>query len=118
MHGTISTAAKPAIILDAKSGVRSDAEDENWFSSAAWKLYPAKPGTIMHLVTGLGNERLCQKYAAGDVRPPAYFLRALLRSDHGEQWLAAAMDGSAVQWWRDVDAARSLCAAYQIIKRE
>jgi hypothetical protein len=118
MHGTISTTAKTATALHGRLSGRFAVDDENWFSAAAKKLYAHKPGTILHLTTGLGDERLCQRYAAGEVRPPAYFLRALLRSDHGEQWLAATMDGAAVQWWRDVDAARALCAQFQIIKRE
>lgn len=118
MHGTISTTAKSAIPFGVKDGVKSDADDENWFSIAARQLYPVKPGTALHLITTLGNERLCQKYAAGDVRPPAYFLRALLRSDHGEQWLAVLMDGCTAGWWRDLESARHLCVNYQIVRRE
>jgi hypothetical protein len=114
MHGTISTTAKTASLFS----VNSDVDDENWFSEAAWRLYPTKPGTALHLVTALGNERLCQKYAAGDVRPPGYFLRRLQRSKHGEQWLNATMDGCTEQWWIDWQTARALCAQFQIIKRE
>jgi hypothetical protein len=118
MHGTLSAAGNNATTTHGKSSGKSAVDDADWFSVAARKLYAHKPGTILHLTTGLGDERLCQRYASGEVRPPAYFLRALLRSDHGEQWLAAAMDGSRSDWWRDIDSARALCAQFQIIKRE
>ncbi len=118
MHGTISTTAKSATTFDGKSSGKSAVDDADWFSVAARKLYSHKPGTALHLITGLGDERLCQRYASGEVRPPAYFLRALLRGDHGQQWHGAVMDGCAEQWWRDAENARALCAQFQIIKRE
>lgn len=77
---------------DGKSAV-------DWFSQSARRLYPHKPGTVLHLTAELGDERLCQRYASGEVKPPAYFLRALLRSEHGWQWLSAVMDGSDAPWW-------------------
>lgn len=117
MHGTIPRRRRVAIkhdgrdaterIVDGKSAV----DDGDWFKRAAQQLYPHKPGTILHLTTGLGDERLCQRYAAGDVRPPAYFLRALLRSQHGEQWLAAALEGCTATWWKDLQRARRVAVA-------
>jgi hypothetical protein len=118
MHGTLSTAGNIATTTHGRSSGKSAVDDADWFSAAARKLYAHKPGTILHLTTGLGDERLCQRYASGEVRPPAYFLRALLRGDHGQQWLSATMDGSRSEWWRDIDSARALCAQFQIIKRE
>lgn len=124
MHGSLSTIERPAISFGVKAGVKSDADDQNWFSDASWKLYPTKPGTSLYLITQrsdteqFGTERLCQKYAAGDVRPSAYFLRRLLRSDHGEPWLAAAMDGCTASWWRDLENARALCLRFKIEPRE
>jgi len=118
MHGTISTAAKSAISIHGKSSGKSAVDDADWFSVAARNLYSHKPGTALHLITGLGDERLCQRYASGEVRPPAYFLRSLLRGEHGQQWHGAVMDGCATPWWLDLQAAQRLCAEYQIIKRE
>lgn len=92
-------------------------DDTNWFSEATKVLLPVKAGTILHLTTGLGDERLCQRYAAGTVKPPAYFFRALLRGPTGFQWLSAAMDGSNAQWWRELDAARELTIKYRVERR-
>lgn len=87
------------------SNGKSAADDGDWFARAARSLHPVKPGTVLFLTTGLGDERLCQRYASGEVRPPAYFLRALLRSDSGEQWLNAVMDGCKAKWWRELGEA-------------
>jgi hypothetical protein len=81
---------------------KSAADDGDWFARSARSLHPHKPGTVLFLVTGLGDERLCQRYASGEVRPPAYFLRALLRSDGGEQWMNAVMDGCTQSWWANL----------------
>lgn len=92
--------------VDGKSAV----DDADWFSVATLKMHPHKPGTVLHLVTGLGDERLCQRYAADHVRPPAYFLRRLLRGRHGRQWLNATMDGCTEQWWLDHQRADRIVA--------
>lgn len=80
-------------------------EEENWFPQACRTLVPNDAGLTLHYVTGF-EERTCYRYAAGDRKPPAYFLRALLRSEHGWQWLAVLMDGAEPQWWRDIQRAR------------
>lgn len=85
---------------DKSSAVKFDASERGWFSDAAQVLLPDKAGTALHYITGY-DERLCQKYAAGHVRPSAHFLRVLLRSEQGEPWLAAIMDGCTAQWWTD-----------------
>ncbi len=89
-------------IADGKSAADNDGQ---WFSRAARRMHATKPGSILHYTTGLGDERLCQRYASGEVRPPAYFLRALLRSEHGWQWLCAAMEGCTEQWWMELHRA-------------
>lgn len=99
--GQSATNGSGTSAADEFSDGKSAVDDSEWFSQAAQRLLPSKPGTILHLTTGLGDERLCQRYAAGHVKPPAYFLRALLRSPHGRQWLAAVMEGSEADWWRD-----------------
>jgi len=92
-------------------------DDEQWFSEIVRALLPKDAGFALHVATGF-EERTCYRYAAGDRKPPAYFLRALLRTEQGWQWLAAVMDGSEVGWWRDLSAARDICIRYQIRKRE
>ena len=122
MHGNLPITGAGAINADGSfdvqgtAHVKSDVDDENWFSEAAKRLYTQKPGTILFLLTALADERQCQKYAAGHVKPPAYFLRALLRSEHGWQWLSAAMSGSDTQWWADVQRARSIKEAIDKIE--
>jgi hypothetical protein len=81
---------------------------EQWFPAICRELWPKDAGFALHVITGF-EERTCYRYAAGDRKPPAFFLRSLLRSEQGRPWLNAVMDGSTAQWWRDVltaDASR------------
>lgn len=111
MRTSSAVAAPIANNADAISDVEpqtdgiSAVDDENWFSVAAHALLPCKAGTALHYATGF-EERACQKYAAGSVKPPAYFLRSLLRSEQGWQWLAVLMEGAEPQWWADIQRAR------------
>lgn len=111
MHGNVPAGAGSAIVSDGTFAAEvstdgtSAVDDENWFSEAAQGIYEHKPGTQLHQITTLGDERLCQRYAAGHVKPPAYFLRALLRGKHGRQWLRATMAGCQEQWWLDFQRA-------------
>ena len=120
MHGNLPAADSAAISAPVKSDAdenadgKSDGEECGWFADAARGLLPHKAGTALHFATGF-DERLCQKYAAGKVKPSAYFLRALLRSDGGWQWLSALMDGSDAQWWRDLQRARRVIAQLDTI---
>jgi hypothetical protein len=111
MHGISGNILALASNTGGISASKSVANDCDWFSRACRWLYPLKAGTALYLTTGLGDERACQRYAAGTVKPPAFFLRALLRSDHGSQWLEAVMAGSNAIWWRDYQEAVSLKAA-------
>src|SRR6202034_3960466 len=104
-----TTAAEKSSSEKSDTSVGSD---ENWFSQACRALLEHKPGTALHYVTGF-DERSCQRYAAGSVKPPAYFFRALLRSEQGWTWLAAAMDGSSASWWLDIQRARDCSFAYE-----
>lgn len=79
-------------------------DSERWFADLARQLLPKDAGFALHVCTGF-EERTCYRYAAGDRKPPAYFLRALLRSEQGWTWLAAVMDGAEPEWWRTVQAA-------------
>lgn len=103
-------------VAEIKSSDTSVAGDENWFSEAALDLLGTeKPGTALWAITGF-EERSCQRYAAGHVKPTAYFLRTLLRSPQGWQWLAAAMEGSDAQWWRDAVRARHIKQAIDAVE--
>lgn len=123
MHGIVSRRARAAIKRGGNSAVgrnasgRSAVDDENWFSDAAWGLYGKNPGEPLHLITSLGDVRLCQRYASGEVKPPAYFLRRLLRSKHGEQWLGAVMDGCDSAWWADMQRARRIAGAIDAVRQ-
>lgn len=109
MDQSISIAEPRAIIAGDRSvvenisGDKSVGSDENWFSDAVLRLLGTdKPGTALDCITELRfGDRNCQRYAAGDVKPPAYFLRAILRGKHGEPFLHALMDGCESEWWLD-----------------
>jgi hypothetical protein len=78
--------------------------DDGWFVEIVRTLAPKDAGFVLHVLTGF-EERTCYRYAAGDRKPPGYFVRALLRSEQGSTWLAALMDGCEAQWWRDLSRA-------------
>jgi hypothetical protein len=114
--GTVSHAAingNGTSAADENLNGKSAVDDGDWFRNLAQRLHEHKPGTVLFLVTGLGDERLCQRYAAGHVKPPAYFFRALLRSPQGWQWLCGAMDGCKEPWWADVQDAMKMKRAIE-----
>lgn len=135
MHGNLSGQSPGAISADGKSAVerstpglnpgirtpdgKSAVDGSDWFGEMARALLPDKPGTALHCITGY-DERLCQRYAAGHVRPSAYFLRVLLRSEQGEQFLRALMDGCAARWWREhqINSRVGAAAIAEFTKRE
>jgi len=90
---------------------------EDWFANVCKHLLPTKAGTALHYATGV-DERSCQRYAAGDVKPPAYFLRALLRSPQGWTWLCAVMAESDEPWWREVKYAYEIIAVFEAKRKE
>lgn len=121
MHATVSELTTGGRKLDGKSVCNvtdkcGDKSDADWFAEVCSVLFAHKAGTQLHYATG-HDERSCQRYASGQVRPPAYFLRALLRSEQGQVWLAALMDGSGSAWWAELRAARQLCEQFQIRPR-
>lgn len=89
--------------------------DDRWFTDICDQLVPKDGGLALRIATGF-EERTCYRYAAGDRKPPAYFLRALLRSDDGWTWLAAVMDGTKAQWWLDLQRARRIAEAIASIE--
>lgn len=127
MRGLSAASHEAAISAAASSVVKTSTadtsvgDDENWFSEMVLQLLgPEKPGTALDCVTELQfGERNCQRYASGDVKPPAYFLRALLRSEHGAPFFNAVMDGCTARWWLDLQRERRVGAAaiLEITKR-
>lgn len=113
-QGGKSAARFPINVRAGTIDGKSVADDEDWFAEAARVLLPNKAGTALHCTTGF-DERMCQRYAAGDTKPPSYFFRKLLRSDGGWIWLSAAMDGCDAPWWREVNQAVRIAEA---VKRE
>ena len=90
--------------------------EERWFADICDVLLPKDAGLALHTTTDF-EERTCYRYAAGDRKPPGYFIRALLRSREGQVWLNAIMDGSDAPWWRELQGAVDLCARYKIERR-
>jgi hypothetical protein len=83
-------------------------------------LLPKDAGLALHYIAGTEDfeERTCYRYASGARKPPAYFLRALLRSDQGSIFLAALMEGSTAPWWRDHLEAAGKAALLDRIKSD
>ena len=104
MHGNVSPQSSSAISQRGTSAVEQSADgksavdDRGWFAEMAQALLPDKPGTALWSITGY-DERLCQRYAAGHVKPSAYFLRVLIRAEQGEAFFRALMDGCDAEWW-------------------
>jgi hypothetical protein len=86
----------------AAAGIGDKCADD-WFGAIARAILgDNKPGYALHVLTGGEfDERSCQRYVAGTVNPPGYFIRALLRSDCGAQFLDAFMANSGAPWWLD-----------------
>lgn len=126
MHGNLPIAGDGAIFPAVTSVVEksiadtSVGDDENWFSDAVLRLLgKEKPGTALDCITDLRfGERNCQRYAGGDVKPPGYFVRALLRSKDGEPFLRALMDGCDQSWWLEWIERKDCADAYEAKRRK
>lgn len=93
--------------------ISADKSDGLWFSNICKAL--GINGLTLHWVSGF-RERDCERYAAGHVRPPGWFIVAVLRSEQGGVWLQAFMDGSDAKWWRDLERARRIAATLEQVK--
>lgn len=111
LRGLGDTGDKSVVL--GKSSDNSVADDEDWFASYAQAFYNGKagPALVFASKSDQRDERNCQRYASGAVKPPSFFLRSLLRDPHGKQWLAAVMDGCTEQWWIDMQRAARVGAA-------
>lgn len=114
MHGNYLVAATPATKATDKSvskiaDISADTDNfcNDWFPRLANDLLAKDAGFQLHLITGF-EERTCYRYACGESKPPAYFLRALLRSSHGKQFLLALMAGCDQQWWSNFQRHRRM----------
>lgn len=74
--------------------------DDKWFAKISKTLLPSNAGMVLGCITGI-EERSCYRYASGTSAPTGHLVRALLRSDQGNIWLSAIMDGSTAKWWRE-----------------
>ncbi len=107
------TYALPAVQKRNLADQNTDHLDSDWFSQICHGLLPKDAGFCLHMTTGI-DERSCYRYAAGERKPTGYLIYQLLRSERGHVWLKAIMDGSDVQWWRELEAARDLSSRYRI----
>lgn len=94
-----------------------DSSDRDWFVEMARSLLGKDAGLALHLITGF-EERTCYRYTAGDTKPPAYVLRALLRSEQGQPFLHAIMDGCEARWWTDLCNIKQCADAYENERRK
>lgn len=79
-------------------------------------MFPKDAGLFLHCITGF-EERTCYRYASGERKPPAFFLLALLRSEHGGPILSYLMQDCSAPWWRELQNARELCAKFKVEPR-
>ena len=96
---------------EATSTAVCDSDGSDWFGSIARNILGKDAGFHLSRVTGF-PEGSCYKYVTKNRiarrKAPAYLLRALLRSEQGEPFLRAIMDGSEAKWWRDFQQAASV----------
>jgi hypothetical protein len=124
MHGTISTAARTAILPSAANcQPRQDSAEPLWFALLCRHLWgPNAPKDLEFTLANHGHQRsdrTCRAWTAGDSPPPVN-IGVMLQRDElvGEKVLDYIMRDCTAQWWLDIQAARALCAQFQIIKRE
>ena len=122
MHGIIPARGADAICASARLGsektstAQMGSEPDNaWFSGPARILLGSDPGLGLHVLTGT-PERTSYRYTSGERSVPGYIIRQLLRGPHGEQWLAALMDGCGAEWWLEIQRARRIAAALDQVK--
>lgn len=108
MEGSIASAGNPAIkaagqpVSDSETTDRTDSDGSDWFYKMAQPLLGKDGGLALSVLTGF-EERSCYRYVTADKDkrrpPPGYLLRTLIRSELGEPWLRALMDGCDAKWW-------------------
>jgi hypothetical protein len=59
--------------------------------------------------------RTCYRYVSNERKPPGYLIVLLLKSEVGQQFLARLIDDAS--WWRELQAARDLCAQFKIERK-
>lgn len=103
---TVEVAIIPASASGSVSEITSasDSENSDWFGAVARALLGKEPGVGLHYITGFPVSS-CEKYAAKTEasrrQPPGYFIRELMRSNEGEPFFLAIMDGCTAAWWVD-----------------
>lgn len=116
-HASGATTRADTFVRENAITDKSVSDDGGWFRVAARDLLAPDRGLALHLVTGLGDPRQCARYVSGEVKPPGYLVRALLRSRHGEAWLNVIMDGCTAPWWLDLKADAELGRQVRALKK-
>lgn len=113
MHGNLQAQTAPAISSNSATGSDSenasglDSDNSDWFGSLARPLLGKEPGVALHYIVGDDFPiSTCAKYVAKTEasrrQPPGYLIRALLRSEQGQPFLAALMHGCTSPWWLEL----------------
>ena len=110
MHGALPVAHAASNKRPDRLADQTVSDDEDWFTEICAQLLPKDAGFALHVLTDF-EERTCYRYAAGDRKPPGYFIRALLRTDQGWTWLAAIMDDCKSDWWIELQRTRRIAEA-------
>ena len=125
MSTSVVSVSARAIIEPAPADSQDDqtgSSYDDWFYRAISGLLGKgnDAGYQLALLTKV-PDRSCYRYTTSIKEkrrpPPAYLVRMLLRRDDGYPWLAALMENSNAQWWRELDAAREFLSQYRISKR-
>jgi hypothetical protein len=124
MHGTIRTSSRTAISASAElCQSRHDSAEPLWFALLCRYLWGGNAPKDLEFALARNHDkrsdRTCRAWAAGD-SPPQVNTLVLLQRDHqcGERVLQYVMRDCDAPWWLELQAARALCAQFQIIKRE
>jgi hypothetical protein len=115
MHGNLNdvesaaTNVTPAVGSEKSNAPASGSDPDEWFPKAAPILLGDKDtGLLLHYALGrVYPLSSCYAYVQRN-RPravPDHLVRKLIRSEQGEPWFRAYMDGCTAQWWLDVQDA-------------
>jgi hypothetical protein len=104
----------PAFKSGAADTPGTGSEDSEWFAKAAWVVLGKDAGLHLHYLTGY-PESTCYAYVTKDPTkrrsPREHFLRKLIRSDQGEPFFNAFMEGCEALWWSEWRRQRAVGAA-------
>lgn len=89
-----------------------------WFSETCIEQWGDNAPADLKFWTGY-PERSCYRYTSGDRAAPLDVFRKIVRSDQGEPFLRALMDGCQSEWWLEFQHAAEVGAkVLEITKRD